>query len=236
MSSKIYLRVPPCDPALVEEAGRHAVADLHESMEIIAGRLALFGPQIRPLTPGLRIAGQALTVSVFPGDGLLGHKAAQMAKPGQVLVMTNGGMGPQTMFAELIALAARSSGAVGVVAESCVRDSGALSEMRFPVWSSGVYAGHTNKSGPGMINVPVVCGGVLVNPGDVIVADDDGVICIPPKLLAGVLEKAKARAAREVKIRAAIAEGKVLFDILKLQDEMDKAGVDVIDAAWSDAT
>ncbi len=234
MTSRIYHRIPPCDPALVEEAGNYAVADLHESMDPISGRLALFSPAIRPLNRGIRISGQAMTVSVFPGDGLLGHKAAQMVKPGQVIVMTNGGTGPQVMFAELIALAARQSGARGVVVESCIRDTDALTAMRFPVWSSGVHSGHTNKSGPGMINVPVVCGGVLVNPGDVIVADDDGVICIPPKLLPQAIEKAKARAAREVKIRAAIKEGKVLFDILNLQAAMDAAGVEEIDATWQD--
>ena len=232
--SKVYRRIPECDPALVAEAGKYSVADLHEAMDVMAGRMALFSPQIRPLNPDLRVSGQAVTAFVYPGDGLLGHKAVQLIKPGQVLVVSNGGAGPQTMFAELVGLAALKAGAVGAVVEGCVRDTEALRRMRFPVWSSGVHSNHTNKGGPGCVNVPVVCGGVRVDPGDIIVADDDGVICIPPAQIKPVLEKARARAEREVRIRAAIEAGEVLFDILKLQAALDDAGVEEIDGVWSD--
>ncbi len=233
MTSIVYRRIPECDPALVEAAGRIGVADLHEAMGVIPGRMALMDGSIRPLNPGRHIAGQAVTAFCFPFDGLLAHKAVSMVGPGQILVFANGGTGPQTMFAELIALAARGKGAAGAVVQSCVRDAGALREMRFPVWSSGVYPGHTGKRGPGSVNVPVVVGGVRIEPGDIVVADDDGVISIPPKLMPAVLEKAQARADREVRIRAAIDEGKVLFDMLGLQAELDAAGVEEIDAAWN---
>jgi 4-hydroxy-4-methyl-2-oxoglutarate aldolase len=232
MSSTIYRRIPEIDPALLEEAAKVSVADLHESMDVIPGRMALMDGSIRPLNPGQRIAGQAVTAYTFPGDGLLGHKAVSLVGPGQILVFANGGSGPQTMFAELIALAALSRGAAGAVVESCVRDTEALRTMRFPVWSRGVYPARTGKSGPGAVNVPITVGGVRIDPGDVIVADDDGVICIPPALLPEALEKAKARAAREVKIRAAIAEGKLLFDLLGLQATLDAAGAQEFDTTW----
>ena len=229
---KVYRRIPECDPMLVDEVGKFSVADLHESMDVIAGRMALFGPAIRPINPGVRIVGQAVTAFLFPGDGLLGHKAVQLIKPGQILVVANGSAGPQTMFAELVALAAQAAGARGAVVEGHVRDSEALRAMRYPVWASGVYAGHTEKNGPGAVNVPIVCGGVRVEPGDIVVADDDGVIRIPPGLARAAVEKAKARAAREVSIRAAISEGKVLFEMLNLQAALEKAGVEEIDGTW----
>ena len=234
MKSVIYRRIPECDPALVAEAAKYSVADLHESMDVIPGQLALFGPDIRPLNPGQRIAGPATTAFTFPHDGLLGHKAVQLIRPGQVLVISNGGAKPQLMFAELIALAARAAGAAGVIVEGAVRDVEALRQMNFPVWCSGVYPGHVGKAGPGSINIPIVCGGVRVNPGDIIVADDDGVLCATPSLLPAALEKAKARAEREVKIRAAIAGGRVLFDLLNLEAAMAGAGVEEIDGAWND--
>ena len=229
---KIYHRIPECDPELLEEVGKYGVADLHESMDVIAGRMALFGPAIRPVNPGTRMVGQAVTAFLFPGDGLLGHKAVQLIKPGQVLVVANGGAGPQTMFAELVALAARAAGARGAVVEGYVRDTQALRAMQFPVWASGVYAGHTGKSGPGAVNVPMVCAGVHVDPGDIIVADDDGVICIPLAAAKSAVEKAKIRADREVKIRAAIRAGSVLFEILGLQATLDTAGVEEIEDTW----
>lgn len=232
MQSKIYRRIPECDPELVQQAAKYSVSDLHESMDLVSGQMALFGPEIRPLNPGIRIAGQAVTVFSYPQDGLFGHKAVQLVRPGQILVMSNGGRVPQLMFGEMIAMAALKAGAVGAVVEGYVRDVEALRQMRFPVWSSGVYAGHIGKDGPGSVNMPVVCGGVLVHPGDVIIADDDGVICIPPVLLPGVLEKAAARKAREMKARAAIGEGKVLFDLAGMQAAVDASGVEEIDGVW----
>jgi 4-hydroxy-4-methyl-2-oxoglutarate aldolase len=234
MPSTVYRRIPECDPTLVEQAGRFAVADLHESMDVITGRMALMDGSIRPLNPGLRIAGQAVTAYCFPGDGLLAHKAVSLVGPGQVLLFSNGGSGPQTMFAELIALAARAKGAVGAVVEGAVRDSEALREMRFPVWSRGIYPGHTGKSGPGAVNVPIVIGGVRVEPGDVVVADDDGVIAISPSLLPAVLEKARARAEREIKIRGAISQGKVLFDMLDLQTVLEASHTHEVDMTWKE--
>lgn len=231
---KVYTRIPTCDPALVEAARQFSVADLHESMDSIAGRQALFDGSLRPLNTGLRIAGQAVTAYTMPGDGLLGHKAISLLSPGNVLVCANGGGGPQAMFAELVSLAAAQRGAAGAIVDGCVRDVEALRASNFPVWSRGVYPGRTGKAGPGAVNVPIVCAGVRVEPGDVIVADDDGVICIPPAELPAILERARARGEREAKIRAAIADGKTLFDLIGLQPAVDAAGIEEIDGTWRD--
>lgn len=233
-SNVIYTKIPACDQALVEEAGRYGVADLHEALDLVSGRMALMSPTIRPLNPGQRISGQAITVYNYPGDALYLHKAVQLVRAGQIIVMANSGIAPSTMFAELVSLAARQNGAAGVVADGGIRDTDALIESNFPVWSSGIYAGHVEKRGPGAINVPVVCGGVYVEPGDVIVADNDGVICIPRARLAEAVAGARDRAAREMVIRERIARGEVLFDILDMQSSLDKAGTVQHERAWND--
>ena len=230
-SSKIYMRIQECDPALVEEAGRYGVADLHESLGIIPGRMALMQPRIKTLNRGQRISGQAVTVFLYPGDALFLHRAVKMVQPGQILVIANGETSPSVMFAELVALAALKNGIAGVIADGCIRDTEALEEMRFPIWSAGFYCGHTEKRGPGAINLPVVCGGAIVEPGDVIVADGDGVISIPPDRLVDTLKNARVRAEREKKIRDAIAAGEALFDIMNLDESMK--GVEEYDRLWN---
>ena len=235
MTSRVYRRIPTCDPALVEAAAKSAVADLHESMPEIQGRMALMNPEIRALNRGLRIAGQAVTAYNLPGDGLAGYKALQLAGPGQVLVYANGGHSPCAQFAELVSLAARKSGVAGVIADGPIRDSDALTESRFPVWARGTFCGHTSKRGPGEVNVPVVCGGALVEPGDIIVADGDGVICIPLQMVEGVLVKARERAAREERIRAAIEDGQSLAELIGVQAALDAADTTEIDSTWVSA-
>lgn len=232
-SNVIYTRIPSCDPALVEEAGRYGVADLHEALDLVTGRMALMSPAIRPLNAGLRVSGQAVTVYSYPGDGLFMHKAVQLVRPGQILVLANSGNTPSTMFAELVALAALKNGAAGVIADGSIRDTDALQELNFPVWSASVHAGHVEKRGPGAVNVPIVCGGVLVNPGDVIVADNDGVICIPRAELDATVAGARDRAAREVAIRKRIDKGETLFDILDMQSNIEKTGAVQHDRTWN---
>ncbi|WP_422678046.1 RraA family protein [Blastococcus brunescens] len=178
------------------------MADLLEAMETIPGRMALVDPSIRPLSPGLKMAGQAVTVHTFPGDGLAVHRALQLAGPGQVLVITSVGETRSPLFAELLSLAARAKGLAGVVVDGPVRDADALMESRFPVWCRGTYAGRPMKRGPGEINVPVVCGGVVVEPGDIIVADGDGVLRVGLAAAAGCsLEPRPARTKRWIFVR-----------------------------------
>lgn len=233
MAAVIFRHIPPCDPALIEAAGTIGVSDLHEALGIVAGRMALMEPRIGALNRGLRIAGQAVTAFLYPGDALLGHCAIALLQPGQVLVSANGNCGPSTMFAELVARAALRNGARGAVVDGSIRDTDALTAMRFPVWSSGISSAHTEKRGPGAVNVPIVCGGVYVEPGDVIVADGDGVISIPLARLAATIEAARERAAREAKIRAAIDAGESLFELMRLGEQIAAAGIEERDEAWS---
>lgn len=232
MESVVYTRIPGCDQALVKEAGQYGVADLHESLGPVSGRMALMSEKIRPLNNGLRIAGQAVTAYTYPGDALMIHRAVQLVQQGQVLVFANSANGPSTMFAEFVALAALKNGAAGVVAEGSIRDTDALRDMNFPVWAASIHAGHTEKRGPGAVNIPVVCGGVLVEPGDIIVADGDGVICIPRGALKPAIAQARSRKAREIETRARIARGETLFDMKNFKANLDAAGVVEYAGTW----
>jgi 4-hydroxy-4-methyl-2-oxoglutarate aldolase len=238
MKPQVYLRIPAADPAQLAEVARYTVPDLHEAMGVAFGfdraRAALLDPAIRPLIRGHRIAGQAVTARTNPDDALLTHRAIRLLGRGQILVCTNGGHGAAAPFAELTALEARRNGALGAVIDGPARDSDALAELDYPVWSRGVYAGHTDKQGPGAVNVPIVCGGVLVEPGDVIVADGDGVISIPLDTLADVVDGARERVEREYGIRAAIDRGEHLMDVLGLDAALEAAGVEHHDRTWKD--
>ncbi|EME22679.1 4-carboxy-4-hydroxy-2-oxoadipate aldolase/oxaloacetate decarboxylase [Rhodococcus triatomae] len=236
MTHRIFRRIPACDPDIVRAIGESSVADLHEAMETIPGRMALLDPQIRPLNRGLRIVGQAVTAHTFPGDALVVHRALQITGPDQVLVVSTAGEVRSPMFAELVSLAARENGIAGVIADGSIRDSDALNESKFPVWCRGTYAGRTTKRGPGEINVPIVCGGVVVEPGDIIVADGDGVLRIPRGQAQEVLAGAQDRAAREKELRAAIASGDRLFDLIGLQDALAASDIVEIDDTWESTT
>ena len=139
MTHRIFTRIPDGDPAVIEAIGQSSVADLHEAMETIPGRMSLLDPAIAPLNRGLKIVGQAVTAHVFPGDGLAAYRALQLAGAGQVLVVTTAGQASTPMFAELVSLAAREKGLAGVVVDGPVRDSDALRKDHFPVWCRGTY-------------------------------------------------------------------------------------------------
>ena len=232
MKHRIFTRIPEGDSAIIEAIGQSSVADLHEAMETIPGRMSLLDPAIAPLNRGLKIVGQAVTAYVFPGDGLAGYRALQLAGAGQVLVVTTAGQATTPMFAEMVSLAAREKGLAGVVVDGPVRDSDALTKTQFPVWCRGRYAGRLLKRGPGEVNVPVVCGGVLIEPGDVIVADGDGVLRIPLADAPRVLSGAQARARREDGIRAAIAAGANMYEVVGLKAALDASEMTEIDGTW----
>jgi 4-hydroxy-4-methyl-2-oxoglutarate aldolase len=235
MTHRIFTRIPEGDPAVIEAIGQSSVADLHEAMETIPGRMSLLDPAIAPLNRGLKIAGQAVTAYVYPGDGLAGYRALQLAGAGQVLVVTTAGRATTPMFAEMVSLAARAKGLAGVVVDGPVRDCDALTKTQFPVWCRGRYAGRLLKRGPGEVNVPVVCGGVLIEPGDVIVADGDGVLRIPLADAPRVLSVAQARARREDGIRAAIAAGANMYEAVGLKAALDASDMTEIDGTWQQA-
>jgi 4-hydroxy-4-methyl-2-oxoglutarate aldolase len=235
MTHRIFTRIPDGDPAVIEAIGQSSVADLHEAMETIPGRMSLLDPAIAPLNRGLKIVGQAVTAYVFPGDGLAAYRALQLAGAGQVLVVTTAGQATTPMFGEMVSLAARGKGLAGVVVDGPVRDSDALTKTQFPVWCRGRYAGRLLKRGPGEVNVPVVCGGVLIEPGDLIVADGDGVVRIPLADAPRVLSVAQARARREDGIRAAIAAGADMYEVVGLKAALDVSDMTEIDGTWQQA-
>ncbi|MEX2408146.1 MAG: dimethylmenaquinone methyltransferase, partial [Rhodovibrionaceae bacterium] len=180
----VYKSIPAVDPALVARAAEIGVADLHEGLGVVAGRMALMSPRMRPLNRGLCVAGQAVTAFNYPGDNLMLHMALRLAEKGQILVLTNGGGEQGALWGEMAATYAMKKGVGGIVVHGAIRDVDALSKMGSPVWSTAISPTHPDKKSAGAVNVPIVCDGVLVNPGDVIVADGDGVISVPRDLLA----------------------------------------------------
>ncbi|MEX0921712.1 MAG: 4-carboxy-4-hydroxy-2-oxoadipate aldolase/oxaloacetate decarboxylase [Rhodovibrionaceae bacterium] len=230
----VYKSIPAVDPALVARAAEIGVADLHEGLGVVAGRMALMSPRMRPLNRGLCVAGQAVTAFNYPGDNLMLHMALRLAEKGQILVLTNGGGEQGALWGEMAATYAMKKGVGGIVVHGAIRDVDALSKMGSPVWSTAISPTHPDKKSAGAVNVPIVCDGVLVNPGDVIVADGDGVISVPRDLLATAVENAAKRAAREVEIRGELAQGKHLFDVMGMQKSFDSLGIEIREGAWGE--
>jgi 4-hydroxy-4-methyl-2-oxoglutarate aldolase len=232
MNPIICRRIPQPDPGLVAEAAKYAIADLHESLGAVQGRMALMSSRMCPLLDGRRISGAAVTSHNFPGDNLMIHVALNVAQRGQILVLANGGGTQGALWGDVACTFAAKKGIAGVIADGPVRDVEALRRMSFPVWSTSVSPSHPEKRGPGSVNVPIVADGVLVEPGDVIVADDDGVLVIPQAHLARAVEGARARAAKEVAIRARIEAGESLFEILNMEAAVRAAGIEQVDKTW----
>lgn len=232
---QIYTQVPETDPALIREAAQFPVADLHEGLGAVSGRMLLMSPRMRPLNRSSKVAGVAVTAFNYPGDNMMMHVALYHAKPGQVIVMSNGGATQGALWGELAGLQAQAKGIAGMVCDGPVRDTQQLTEMNFPIWSTSIHASHPEKRGPGALNVPIVVGDVIVNPGDIIVGDADGVIVIPPDLLPQALEFARKRGDNEVAIRARLAEGTALYDILGIEKAVVQMGAEVHHETWQDA-
>lgn len=232
MNPIIHTRIPVSDPDLVAEAGKYAIADLHESLGPVQGRMALMSSHMRPLLEGRRISGAAVTSYNFPGDNLMIHVALNVAQRGQILVLANGGGSHGALWGDVACTFAAKKGIAGVVADGPIRDVDALRAMNFPCWSTSISPSHPEKRGPGSVNVPIVADGVLVEPGDVIVADGDGVLVIPQAHLKRAVEGARARAAKEVDIRKRIEAGESLYEILNMDAAVRGAGIEQRDTTW----
>ncbi|MEV5070032.1 4-carboxy-4-hydroxy-2-oxoadipate aldolase/oxaloacetate decarboxylase [Microbacterium sp. LMI12-1-1.1] len=215
------------DAATADALGVHGVATVHEAM----GRTGLVGAGIRPIQEGVRIAGTAVTVLCHPGDNLMIHAAVEQCRAGDVLVVTTTSPSIDGAFGELFATALHARGVRGLVTTTGVRDVAELRAMGFPVWSAAVFAQGTVKATPGSVNVPITLGAVTVAPGDVIVADDDGVLRVPRRGADAALAAADARLAKEEADRDAYRGGQLSLDRKGLRPLLADLGVEYLTQA-----
>jgi 4-hydroxy-4-methyl-2-oxoglutarate aldolase len=212
----IFTNPPRADLATTTELAALGVATVHEAI----GRAGYLGPGIRPIQDGARVGGPAVTARCWPGDNLMLHAAVEQCQAGDILVVTTTSPSTDGFFGELLAVSLKSIGVRAAIIDAGVRDVADLRAMGFPVWSKAVSAQGTVKETPGSVNVPVAIGGQVIYPGDAIVADDDGVVCVPRAGVADALTAARARVAKEEKSRAALASGVLGLDLYGLRDKL----------------
>lgn len=213
------------DAAVISTLGKQGVATVHEAQ----GRTGLMRPYMRPIYSSARMAGPAVTVLCPPGDNLMIHAAVEVCKPGDVLVVATIAESTDGYFGELLATSLRAHGVIGLIIDAGVRDVADLTAMEFPVWSKSVSAQGTVKATAGSVNVDVVCAGALVHPGDVIVADLDGVVVVPRQLAAEVAGSGEARIAKEEISRQAYKAGILGVDRMDLRAKLSSLGVVYVD-------
>ena len=221
MTPTIVRAVARAEAQVVRTLGELGVATAHEAQ----GRTGLMRPYLRPIYPTAKAAGSAMTISSQPGDNLMIHAAMELCQPGDVLVVTTTSESTDGMFGELLAVSARAHGVVGLVIDAGVRDVADLTAMNFPVWSKAISAQGTVKNTAGSINVPVVCGGAGIRPGDVIVADVDGVVVVQREAAAEVARLGRERVAKEEKTRERLRNGELGLDFYGLRAKLTELGV-----------
>ena len=219
--SVVITDTPRADAATVARLGAFGVATIHEAQ----GRTGLLQSHIRPIYPGARLAGTAITVSLPPGDNWMIHVAVEQCRAGDVLVVAPTSPNDNGYFGDLLATSLMSRGVVGLIIEAGVRDIATLTEMKFPVWSRAISAQGTVKETLGDVNLPLVIAGQLVRPGDVIVADDDGVVVVAREAAASIADKSAAREKKEDETRARLKAGELGLDIYGMRDKLAKAGL-----------
>jgi len=225
MKPTIVRNISRADAGVIEQLGALGVATVHEAQ----GRSGLLRPYMRPIYPTARLAGSAITISCQAGDNLMIHAAVELCQPGDVLVVTCTAESTDGMFGDLLATSLRSRGVAGLIINAGVRDVADLTAMDFPVWSKAISAMGTVKATIGSVNVPVVCAGELIRPGDAVIGDLDGVVVVPREDVAEVVKAAQQRIVKEEKNRERLRAGEAGLDMYGLRAKLKELGVVYVD-------